>query len=441
MKRLTRLSLTQKLLGAIGLPLLLAFIALGLIVNTQLNNAIPPMLEDTSARQVDARANEIGRWIEGYRTLLSGLAKDERLAESVPVEEHLDWLASRHPGDATIESFYFADASGDTVTHTGARADISSRGYFQELIVDGTTDRLLADPVLSLVSGLPTAIIAEAIFDEAGNRVGLLGITLSMEAVSEITSAIDVGEGSYGYMVDSGGMVVAHPDPDLRMNLNVTEADQAGFQGANALGQRILSGEPGIGQVVSPFGGNVTMVWSPIRGTGGWALAAAIPSNVFTAVSTNLLFSLLIVGAVILLLLLVIVGFTARKALAPIKQTAQAMADIAQGKGDLTRRLTAHSMMKWASSPYSSTASSSACSGPCRKCAGTPVPSFPAPATWPTAPRSSPRARSRPPPTCRKPRHPWRRFTPPSRTPPRHPSRPTDWPPMPPGLPSAAMRP
>ncbi|AMD00555.1 methyl-accepting chemotaxis protein [Halomonas chromatireducens] len=343
MKRLTRLSLTQKLLGAIGLPLLLAFIALGLIVNTQLNNAIPPMLEDTSARQVEARANEVGRWIEGYRTLLSGLAKDERLAESVPVEEHLEWLASRHPGDATIESFYFADASGDTVTHSGARADISGRGYFQELVIDGTTDRLLADPVLSLVSGLPTAIIAETIFDESGSRVGLLGITLSMEAVSEITSAIDVGEGSYGYMVDSSGMVVAHPDPDLRMNLNVTDADQAGFQGVNALGQRMLSGEAGIGQVVSPFDGNVTMVWSPIPGTGGWALAAAIPSNVFTAVSTNLLFSLLIVGAVILLVLLVIVGFSARKALAPIKQTAQAMADIAQGKGDLTRRLTAHS--------------------------------------------------------------------------------------------------
>ncbi|MCE8026686.1 methyl-accepting chemotaxis protein [Billgrantia aerodenitrificans] len=339
MRALSRLTLTQKLLGAIGLPLLAAFLALGVIVHTQLNATIPPMVENTSMRQVEARADEIGRWIAGYRTLLSGLAKDERLAVPVNVESHLEWLKSRHPGDATIESFYFADATGDTITHTGARADISGRGYFKDLVVDGTADRLLGNPVLSLVSGKPTAIIAETIFDARGNRIGLLGITLSMAAVSDITSAIDVGEGSYGYMVDRTGVVVAHPDPEVRMELRVTEADQAGFTGANALGQQMMAGEPGIGRVISPFGGAVTMVWHPIDGTDGWVLAAAIPNTVFTRVSSNLLFSLLLAGVATLALLLTIVAISARKVLAPIRRTTLAMADIAQGKGDLTQRL------------------------------------------------------------------------------------------------------
>jgi methyl-accepting chemotaxis protein len=339
MRILSRLTLTQKLLGAVGLPLLAAFMALGLIVHTQLNAAIPPMVEANSMRQVEARADEIGRWISGYRTLLTGLAKDERLAEPVPVESHLEWLESRHPGDATIESFYFADASGDTITHTGARADISSRGYFKELVVDGTADRLLGDPVLSLITGEPTAIVAEAIFDERGNRVGLLGFTLSMAAVSDITSAIDVGEGSYGYMVDRTGMVVAHPDPDIRMELSITEADQAGFEGANALGREMMEGNAGSGQVSSPFGGAVTMVWNPIAGTDGWALAAAVPAAVFTGVSRHLLVSLTLAGAVTLALLLGILFISTRQVLAPIRRTTQAMADIAQGKGDLTQRL------------------------------------------------------------------------------------------------------
>ncbi len=339
MRALSRLTLTQKLLGAIGLPLLAAFLALGVIVHTQLNAAIPPMVENTSMRQVEARADEIGRWIAGYRTLLSGLAKDERLAASVDVESHLEWLKSRHPGDATIESFYFADATGDTITHTGARADISGRGYFKELVVDGTADRLLGNPVLSLVSGKPTAIVAETIFDDRGNRIGLLGITLSMAAVSDITSAIDAGEGSYGYMVDRTGVVVAHPDPEVRMELRVTEADQAGFTGANALGRQMMAGEPGTGRVISPFGGAVTMVWHPIDGTDGWVLAAAIPNTVFTRVSSNLLFSLLLAGVATLALLLTIVAISARKVLSPIRRTTLAMADIAQGKGDLTQRL------------------------------------------------------------------------------------------------------
>ncbi|QOR39160.1 HAMP domain-containing protein [Billgrantia diversa] len=336
---LSRLTLTQKLLGAVGLPLLAAFLALGLIVHTQLNAAIPPMVENNSMRQVEARADEIGRWLTGYRTLLTGLAKDERLAEPVPVEAHLEWLKARHPGDATIESLYFADATGDTVTHTGARADISGRGYFKELVLDGTTDRMLGDPVLSLVSGLPTAIIAEAVFDAQGNRIGLLGITLSMAAASEITSSIDVGDGSYGYMVDRSGMVVAHPDPDVRMALRVTEADQAGFVGADALGRQMMEGQAGTGQVTSPFGGAVTMVWNPIAGTDGWALAVAIPNAVFTSVSRNLLVSLMLAGALTLALLLGIVFISARQVLSPIRRTTLAMADIAQGKGDLTQRL------------------------------------------------------------------------------------------------------
>lgn len=339
MKLLSRLSLTQKLLGAIGLPLLAAFMVLGLVVHTQLTATIPPMVESNSMRQVDARADEIGRWIAGYRSFLDGLAKDERLAEPVSVEARLEWLESRHPGDATIESLYFADASGDTITHSGARADISGRDYFKQLVIEGSADTLLSDPVLSLVSGKPTAVVAETIFDERGNRVGLLGITLSMAAVSDITSAIDVGAGSYGYMVDRSGMIVAHPDPELRMALRVTEADEAGFAGANALGQRMLEGDAGVGQVTSPEGDDVTMVWAPIEGTEGWALAAAIPNEVFTGVSRNLLASLLLAGLVTLALLLGIVAVSARSVLAPIRRTTLAMADIAQGKGDLTQRL------------------------------------------------------------------------------------------------------
>ena len=342
MRWLSRLTLTQKLLGTLALPLLAAFAALGIIVYQQLNNEVPALVENASERQLEARADEIGRWIEGYRAWLAGMAREERLAEPVPLEAHLPWLKSRFPGDATIESFFFADASGNAVTHTGANADISARGYFQELVTDGTHDRLLVDPVLSRVSGLPTAVIVETIFDERGNRVGLLGITLSMSAVSEITSAINVGEGSYGYMVDSSGMIVAHPDPELRMNLNVTEADSVGFEGANALGRELLSGQAGMGEVRSPEGERVTILWNPITGT-DWVLAASAPNHVFTHVTNTLLQSLLLAGIVILVVLLMIVGATARRALKPIGQTARALADIAQGKGDLTRRLSVDS--------------------------------------------------------------------------------------------------
>ncbi|MBH8578566.1 methyl-accepting chemotaxis protein [Bisbaumannia pacifica] len=334
----SRLSLTQKLLGALALPLLLACLALGIIVKTQLNASVPTMMAESAERQLTARADEIGQWIDGYRRWLDGLARDERLTDGAPVATRQAWLAERHPGEAGLESFYVADADGDVITHTGTTVNITHRDYFQALVTQGRAERLLVDPVISVVSGQPTAVFAQALVDERGQRVGLLGTTLTMEAVSEITSRISLGEGSYGYLVDSSGTVVAHPDAELRMNLKVTEAESIGFQGADALGREMLGGEAGHGRVTSPEGEAVSLLWQPIPGT-DWTLVMAVPERLFTAVSRELLTSLLLAGIVILAVLLVILGVSTRRALAPIRQTAQAMADIAKGKGDLTRRL------------------------------------------------------------------------------------------------------
>lgn len=339
MSKFSRLSLTQKLLSAVALPLLVVAIVLGIIVNQQLNRAIPDLIDNAGTRQVEARADEIGRWINGYRNWNAVLAEDERLAENVPVASHLAWLAKRYPPGGTIESLFFSNASGDTITHAGVPLDISERSYFKTLISEGSQDSLLVDPVISMVSGLPTALVVDTVFDERGNRAGLLGITVSMAAVSDITSAINVGEGSYGWLIDSQGQVIAHPVEEYRMSLNYTDADRTqGYQGLDALSQSMLSGAPGSGEITMPNGERTRLMWSPVEGT-SWVVGMTVPMSAFTAVTNSLLKSLLLAGGLLLILLLVVVAYAARRSLAPIKHTANAMADIAQGKGDLTRRL------------------------------------------------------------------------------------------------------
>ncbi|RUR35443.1 methyl-accepting chemotaxis protein [Vreelandella populi] len=339
MSKFSRLSLTQKLLSAVALPLLIVAVVLGVIVNQQLNRAIPGLIDNAGTRQVEARADEIGRWINGYRNWNAVLAEDERLAEDLPVATHLDWLAKRYPPGGTIESLFFSNASGDTITHAGVPLDISERSYFKTVVTEGSQDSLLVDPVTSMVSGLPTALVVDTVFDERGNRAGLLGITVSMAAVSDITSAINVGEGSYGWLIDSQGQVIAHPVEEYRMSLNYTNADRTqGYQGLDALSQSILSGTPGSGEITMPSGERTRLMWSPVEGT-SWVVGVTVPMTAFTAVTNSLLKSLLLAGGLLLILLLVAVAYATRRSLAPIKHTANAMADIAQGKGDLTRRL------------------------------------------------------------------------------------------------------
>ncbi|MEL7896702.1 methyl-accepting chemotaxis protein [Vreelandella neptunia] len=342
MKRISRLSLTQKLLAAVAIPLLVVAVILGIVVNQQLNQAIPELLDNAGERQVKARSDEISRWISGYRNWLSVLALDERFVPGAPLDTHVEWLAKRYTSDGTIESLFISDTAGNTINQEGARLNISERPYFKALVVDGTADSLILDPFVSMATNLPAAMMVETLFDERGKRIGLIGIAFSLSSLSDITSGINVGKGSYGWLIDSQGKVIAHPVEEYRMSLNYTDADQQGYQGLDALSQQILSGTAGSGEITMPSGEHTILMWNPVEGT-SWVVGVTVPIAAFTSVTNSLLQSLLLAGGVLLVLLLVVVAYAARRSLAPIKHTASAMADIAKGKGDLTRRLEAKS--------------------------------------------------------------------------------------------------
>ncbi|WP_404471752.1 methyl-accepting chemotaxis protein [Vreelandella venusta] len=335
-------SLTQKLLFVAAIPLITGFIALFLFIQYQLNRDVPPIVENSSVQQVESRAAEINQWLGGYQLWLSGIAQSPELHEPGPVESHQDWLANRFPGDASIESFYVANAQGDVVTHAGVKTNIFDRQYFHDLVVEGRAERLLADPVISLVSGEPTAVMAEVIINQQGERVGLLGITLSMSHISDLMANIDVGPGSYGLLTDSKGLVVAHPNTDLRMNLNINDAETAGYIGADTMARSLASQQSVQGSMHTPNGDQVQVFWEAVGDT-GWHLAILAPNQLFTNVAQQLVRSFLLQSAIIVGVLLLVLGVAIRRTLAPVKSTASAMADIASGEADLTQRLPANS--------------------------------------------------------------------------------------------------
>lgn len=338
MKFKTHLSLTQKLLAAAAIPLILGFVALFLLIQYQLNRDVPPIVENGAVRQAEARTGEVAQWLGSYQRWLSAMAQSTELRQALPVESHRDWLEERFPGDDSIESFYVADRQGNVITHAGITASIAERGYFRDLVVDGRADSLLGDPVVSLVSGEPTAVIAEALFNESGERIGLLGITLSMAHISDLVGSIDVGEGSYGMLTDTQGVIVAHPDPELRMNLNIRQAEASGFEGAAAMA-RSLDGQRAVtGRMRTPNGDSFRVFWVPVGDT-GWHVAVMAPEHLFTTVTQQLVRSFLFQSLALGALLLLVLGMAARYTLSPVKQTALAMADIARGEADLTQRL------------------------------------------------------------------------------------------------------
>lgn len=339
MNPLNRLSMTQRLLVAVLIPLIVGFVVLGLLTFNQLNATVPKTIEDGSQRQVEARGDEVARWIEGYRMWLRGLASAQELRDANSPEELKAWLANQHLGDDAVELLFYADKTGSAATHDQQLLDVSGREYFQDIVINGIQDRVLTDPMLSLATGNPVAVIAEVAFNEQGERIGMMGISLTMEELSNIVSSLEMGAGSYGWVVDSSGMLVAHPAPAARMQINVTDADRHGYVGLDEHGRRFVRGEAGIGGILNLDGEPVTMIWNPIPGTPNWTAGVSVPDEIFTATTRELLASVALVMALVLAALVIVILLVARLQVQPIKTMVHRMKDIAQGEADLTQKL------------------------------------------------------------------------------------------------------
>lgn len=338
-----KFSMMQRLLISILMPLILGFIVLGWLITSQLNASLPKLIEENSSKQVEARGAEISRWLEGYQKLVGALATAQEIQNftnnSSSHEEIAAWLNIKHAGDNAIENLLFAGLDGDAIIHNGIVTSITSRPYFQEVVVKGTSDTIITNPVISRATNEPVAVIGQVVKNSQGERIGLVVAAVSMEELSSIANNLEMGEGSYGWVVDGSGMLVAHPSPRARMKINVTDADKDGYTGLDELGKRFIKGEAGIGDILNIEGDPMTMIWQPVPNSPNWTVGVSVPKQVFTATSNKLLMTTsLLIGAVLVILSLIIF-LIARQQVTPIKRMANRMQQISQGEADLTQTI------------------------------------------------------------------------------------------------------
>lgn len=347
----SQFSIMQRLLIAILTPLILSFLLLTWLLTSQLNTSIPQLIEDNSSKQVEARGAEINRWLEGYKKLVTSMTSSETLLNIVEdydrgyitnderIAKTVDWLKVKHAGDLAIENLLFAGLDGQAIIHNGIIADINSRPYYQDLVVQGSTKTLLTNPVISRATNEPVAVIGEVVTNAQGKRIGLIVAAVSMDELSNIANNLEMGDGSYGWVIDGTGLLVAHPSSNSRMKANVTNIDKDGYKGLDELGRRFIRGESGIGDIINPQGQNITMVWHPIPNTPNWTVGVSVPKHIFTATSNQILTSTTILIIGVLIFLSLIIFLMARQQVVPIKRMSQRMQEIAKGEADLTQTI------------------------------------------------------------------------------------------------------
>lgn len=334
-------TIRRKINALFGLPIAILLIIMGLLVYLQVSNTVIPLTEDMSTEIVMARSGEVTQWLQGASHEINALSSEEiiRSGDWDIIKPYLMYRNSHLRDDFLL--MWFSDLNGDFYTTTGDGGNIREREDIKA-ILDDKVDVYISNPMISQVTQEPIVTIAYPVLDSRNNLIGAFAGVIKVDKLTEMASQIDIGEGSSGMIIDGSGLIIAHPDEDTRLNLNVNELDSAGFKGADDLGKMMASGQPG--NLVYTDADNIksNTIFAPIEHTPGWSIAAKIPVSELQARSHKVLQTILILIGSIIIIVLIMVTFLSNAISKPIIEGSNFARQIANldASGNLPDKLT-----------------------------------------------------------------------------------------------------
>ncbi|MFH1035437.1 MAG: methyl-accepting chemotaxis protein [Pseudomonadota bacterium] len=329
-------SLGKKLtIGGVALVIIPLFLV-GWLAQYRSGAAIEGMArleaEHTAQRLADLAQTLLSEEIKLVKELASGntpirvtakVAKDGLEASASDIAELDKKLASamRDIGD-DYESILVTDATGkvisDGVGGTNKGINTADRDYFQGAKAGKA---VVSQPVKSKKTGNPVVVVAAPIPSNSG-FVGIMMAIMKLEVLSQKITATKIGQTGYAFMNDKNGLLVAHPNPKLIMELNVNT-----IKGMEEIGRRMQAGETGVTSYV--FNGVAKHAgFAPVPLT-GWSVAATQDEDEFMAPVRGIRNVVLLIGGICLTLALLGIFFFVRGVNRPIMRVVLGLGEAA----------------------------------------------------------------------------------------------------------------
>lgn len=174
---------------------------------------------------------EFDSFLTSHENLAWTLAEDPRTIESLksgkPIaSEYYKNIMKRF---AMYENIFVCGLDSDAkviVDGIGGKSigiKIASSGIEKSLNATKEGKSYLAKATKSPITGQPVALLSVPIL-EGGRVIGLLGIALSFDSISEkILKEIKIGEQGYASVMSQDGMIIAHPKKELILSLEVSK--------------------------------------------------------------------------------------------------------------------------------------------------------------------------------------------------------------------------
>lgn len=325
------LRFSHKILLAASLIVIAAFSLFTLYNDYLQRTAIRDDLDSYLREMGSTTANNIQTWLGG-RILLT-----ENLGETIALNPAPDYVAQLLEQKALSSSFmavYFGDTQGAFTIRPDSKMpdgfDPRSRPWYKDALNSNTAS--LTEPYIDAVTGQMIISIGTAV-KKGGQTLGVVGTDLTLKTITDTINALDFGGMGYAFLISADGKILVHPDNTL-VTKNLKDIYPQNTPPISTLISEVkLDGKERI------------VTFAPVKGLGSvnWYVGLSIDKEQAYTMLSTFRTSAVIATLIAVISIIALLGLLIRLLMQPLHVMTRAMQNIAEGEGDLTRRLVVES--------------------------------------------------------------------------------------------------
>ncbi|EPJ3826429.1 methyl-accepting chemotaxis protein PctA [Pseudomonas aeruginosa] len=321
------LKFSHKILLAASLVVFAAFALFTLYNDYLQRNAIREDLESYLREMGDVTSSNIQNWLGGRLLLV------EQTAQTLARDHSPETVSALLEQPALTSTFSFTYLGQQDGVFTmrpdspmPAGYDPRSRPWYKDAVAAGGLT--LTEPYVDAATQ-ELIITAATPVKAAGNTLGVVGGDLSLKTLVQIINSLDFSGMGYAFLASGDGKILVHPDKEQVMKTLSEVYPQNTPKIATGFSEAELHGHTRI------------LAFTPIKGLPSvtWYLALSIDKDKAYAMLSKFRVSAIAAALISIVAILVLLGLLIRLLMQPLHLMGRAMQDIAQGEGDLTKRL------------------------------------------------------------------------------------------------------
>ncbi len=322
---------SHKILLAAALVVAVAFACFILFNDYRQREALSNSTESSMQELGSLTTSNIQTWLESRIQLLQSMSQQVVADGSAPAS--LKRIIDLPAYTGNFQLSYFGGADGVMFSiPAGNRApdyDPRARGWYKA--ANSAQQTIVTEPYIAASSGKLVITIATPV-QRQGQMIGVAGADIDLTSVSAIINSLNFGGHGHAFIVSADGKILIHPDSKLVLK-TLAEAYPNGAPKVS----------PGLKEV--EFDGKTQLIsFTRVNGvpSADWYVALVLDKDTAFSMLSEFRTSALIAMIIAVVIIIALLGMLIRVLMQPLLAMGRAMHDIAEGEGDLTKRLTIH---------------------------------------------------------------------------------------------------